>query len=49
MRSGSISHQMIPKALTELGLIEAIEDMLNKSLGINKIDYHSNVLVYMKG
>ncbi|KAA3650689.1 MAG: tetratricopeptide repeat protein [Bacteroidetes bacterium] len=35
----SISHQMMPKALTELGLIEAIEDMLNKSLGISKIDY----------
>lgn len=35
----AISHQMMPKALTELGLIEAIEDMLKKSLGIAKIKF----------
>ncbi len=35
----SISHQMMPKALTELGLIEALEDMLTKSLQLNKIEY----------
>lgn len=35
----SISHQMMPKALTELGLIEALEDMFSKSLGINDIKY----------
>jgi signal transduction histidine kinase len=35
----SISHQMMPKALTELGLIEALEDMFSKSLGINEINY----------
>ncbi|MEQ8907842.1 MAG: sensor histidine kinase [Vicingaceae bacterium] len=28
----SISHQMMPKALTELGLLAALEDMLSKSL-----------------
>ena len=35
----SISHQMMPKALTDLGLIEALEDMLSKSLGMNNIEY----------
>lgn len=35
----SISHQMMPKALIELGLIHALEDMLKKSLGINRINY----------
>lgn len=35
----SISHQMMPKALTELGLVEALDDMLSKSLGLNKIEY----------
>ena len=35
----SISHQMMPKALTELGLKEAIQDMLEKSLGNLNIDY----------
>jgi signal transduction histidine kinase len=35
----SISHQMMPKALTQLGLIEAVDDMLSKSLGISKISY----------
>ncbi len=35
----AISHQMMPKALTELGLIEAIDDMLKKSLEINNIDF----------
>lgn len=35
----SISHQMMPKALIELGLIQALEDMLAKSLRINQIKY----------
>lgn len=35
----SISHQMMPKALTELGLIEALQDMLQKSLGLSAIKY----------
>ncbi|MEQ8907840.1 MAG: tetratricopeptide repeat protein [Vicingaceae bacterium] len=35
----SISHQMMPKALTELGIIEAIDDMLEKSLGNSSISY----------
>ena len=35
----SISHQMMPKALTELGLKEAIQDMLEKSLGNSGIEY----------
>lgn len=35
----SISHQMMPKTLTELGLIEALDDMLAKSLQLNKIEY----------
>lgn len=28
-----ISHQMMPRALTETGLVSALEDMLNKTLG----------------
>lgn len=35
----AISHQMMPKALTELGLIEALSDMLENSLGLLKINY----------
>lgn len=35
----TISHQMMPRALTELGLIEAISDMLDKSLSLTKIEY----------
>lgn len=35
----SISHQMMPKALQERGLLPAIDDMLRKSLGIGKINY----------
>lgn len=35
----AISHQMMPKALLELGLIQALEDMLSKSLSINNINY----------
>jgi signal transduction histidine kinase len=37
-----ISHQMMPKALTELGLVEALTDMLEKSLGTNNIPYEFN-------
>lgn len=35
----SISHQMMPMALTELGLVPAIEDALQKSLGQTGIQY----------
>lgn len=35
----SISHQMMPRALTELGLVPAIEDSLNKSLGYTSIKF----------
>lgn len=35
----SISHQMMPRALNELGLVAALDDMLNKSLGLSKIRY----------
>lgn len=35
----SISHQMMPKALTELGLIETLQDMLEKSFGMTDIQY----------
>jgi two-component system, NarL family, sensor kinase len=34
-----ISHQMMPKALSESGLIASIEDMLQKSLGLTPIVY----------
>ncbi len=35
----SISHQMMSRALSELGLIPAIEDMLEKSLSPNNFEY----------
>lgn len=35
----TISHQMMPRALTEYGLIPATEDMLSKSLSPNEILY----------
>lgn len=35
----SISHQMMPKALMEKGLLPALEDMLRKSLGLSNISY----------
>ncbi len=35
----SISHQMMPKALAETGLLAAIDDMLNKSLGLTSIQF----------
>lgn len=38
----AISHQMMPKALKENGLVSAIEDMLNKSLAISKVEYSFN-------
>ena len=43
----TISHQMMPKVLTERGLLSAIEELLTKSLGINSIHYqleHINVV-----
>ncbi len=36
----TISHQMMPRVLSESGLIPAIEDMLEKSLGPTKIKYN---------
>lgn len=35
----NISHQMMPRALTELGLVAALEDMLEKSFKYHNIDY----------
>ncbi|MFM9985934.1 MAG: tetratricopeptide repeat protein [Flavobacteriales bacterium] len=35
----SISHQMMPKALSETGLLAAIDDMLSKSLGLTPIQF----------
>lgn len=35
----SISHQMMPRVLSELGLVPAIDDMLGKSLGNTEILY----------
>ena len=35
----TISHQMMPRALAELGLIPALDDMLTKSLGNTEIKY----------
>ncbi len=34
-----LSHQMMPKALSELGLVPALEDMLENSLGHTAIEY----------
>ncbi len=42
----SISHQMMPRALSEMGLVPAIEDMLAKALNSSNIQYdfeHFNV------
>ncbi|MEM7372598.1 MAG: sensor histidine kinase [Bacteroidota bacterium] len=35
-----LSHQMMPRALSELGLIPALEDMLENSLAHSPITYH---------
>ncbi|MCZ4410082.1 sensor histidine kinase [Cryomorphaceae bacterium 1068] len=35
-----LSHRMMPKSLSELGLGAAIKDSLEKSLGLNNIRYH---------
>lgn len=35
----SLSHQMMPRALMESGLLSAMEDMLSKSLTINDLEY----------
>lgn len=35
-----ISHQMMPRALKDLGVVEAIEDMLNKSLDNTDINFN---------
>ncbi|MGB0368142.1 MAG: tetratricopeptide repeat-containing sensor histidine kinase, partial [Flavobacteriales bacterium] len=35
----TISHQMMPRVLSEMGLIPALDDMLNKSLGNTEIQY----------
>ena len=34
-----ISHQMMPRVLSEMGLIPALDDMLQKSLGLTEIQY----------
>ena len=42
----NISHQMMPRALKDLGMISAISDMLENSLTYSKIDYqfeHFNI------
>ncbi|MFH1001185.1 MAG: sensor histidine kinase, partial [Bacteroidota bacterium] len=36
----TISHQMMPRALTELGLIDALEDMIDKSFFNSGIECH---------
>lgn len=36
----NISHQMMPTALTELGIVEALEDMLHKSLDALDINFN---------
>ncbi len=36
----TISHQMMPKALSENGLVASIDDMLNRSLGNTKVRYN---------
>ncbi|MBP9153227.1 MAG: sensor histidine kinase [Flavobacteriales bacterium] len=41
-----ISHQMMPRVLSEMGLIPALADMLEKSLGLTDIQYefeHHNI------
>lgn len=41
-----ISHQMMPRVLSEMGLVPALDDMLGKSLGNTEIEYefeHHNV------
>ncbi|HYG51932.1 MAG TPA: sensor histidine kinase [Flavobacteriales bacterium] len=43
----SISHQMMPKVLTELGLVPAIEDMLNKAFKLSGIQ-HEFVAINVK-
>ena len=35
----TISHKMMPRALSEMGLIPALDDLLNKSLGNSDIEY----------
>ena len=35
----TISHHMMPRVLSEMGLVPAFEDMLNKSLGSSEIKY----------
>lgn len=36
----NISHQMMPRALTEAGLVTAMDDMLSKTLGRSDINYN---------
>ncbi|HAW20007.1 MAG TPA: hypothetical protein DCX14_07490, partial [Flavobacteriales bacterium] len=35
----SISHQMMPRALEEAGLVTALEDMIQKTIGVSDINY----------
>ena len=42
----TISHQMMPRALKELGIVSALNDLLENSLGYSKINYsleHFNI------
>lgn len=42
----TLSHQMMPRALQELGLVQAIDDMLHKSLSLGEVKYafeHFNI------
>lgn len=41
-----ISHQMMPRVLSEMGLVPALDDMLDKSLGLTEVSYefeHHNI------
>ena len=35
----TLSHQMMPRALSELGLVAALEDLFDKSIGLTTIQY----------
>lgn len=40
----SISHQMMPRSLQELGLVEALNDMLEKSIGRGRLNFQFDYL-----
>src|SRR5690554_4341700 len=41
----NLSHQMMPKALTEVGLEPALHDLFDKSLGLVGLDYEFDAVV----